>query len=65
MRKRSETPATPVSPVVERPAESDDAQQSTPQCVGERPSKSLSRNALMLRQQRDTLINMKKKGESQ
>jgi phage head maturation protease len=55
----------PVSPVVERPAESDDAQQSTPQCVGERPSKSLSRNALRLRQQRDTLINLKKKGESQ
>jgi phage head maturation protease len=52
-------------PVVERPAESDDAQQSTPQCVGERPSKSLSRNALRLRQQRDTLINLKKKGESQ
>jgi phage head maturation protease len=40
-----------------------DAQRSTPD-VGERPSKSLSANALRLRQQRDTLINIKKKGSS-
>lgn len=51
------------SPVVERPEESDDAQRSTT-AVGERPSKPLNRNALRLRQQRDTLINIKQKGES-
>ncbi|MGV0785117.1 HK97 family phage prohead protease [Mycolicibacterium sp. XJ775] len=52
------------SPAVERPDKSDDAQRSTPPCVGERPSKSLNRNQLRLRQQRDTLINIKQKGES-
>lgn len=52
------------SPAVERPEESDDAQRSTPPCVGERPSKTLNRNQLRLRQQRDTLINIKQKGES-
>lgn len=47
--------------VVERPAEPvSDAQQSTP-AVGERPSKSLNRNHLQLRQQRDTLITIKRK----
>ena len=49
-------------PAVERPSESDDAQRSTPECVGERPSKPLNRNLLMLRQQRDTLISIKQKG---
>ncbi|ULN72292.1 HK97 family phage prohead protease [Mycolicibacterium smegmatis] len=48
-------------PAAERPEESDDAQRSTPECVGERPSKPLNRNQLLLRQQRDTLINIKRK----
>lgn len=43
--------------VVERPAESDDAQRSTPECVGERPSITRPRGIdLMLRNQRDALI---------
>jgi phage head maturation protease len=51
------------SPVGERPAESDDAQQSTPQCVGERPSKKrgLRDIDLILRNQCDSLITRKRK----
>lgn len=48
-------------PAVERPDESDDAQRSTPPCVGERPSKPLNARQLLLRNQRDTLINIKRK----
>lgn len=49
------------SSAVERPEESDDAQRSTPPCVGERPSKPLNARQLLLRNQRDTLINIKRK----
>ena len=49
---------------VKRPSQGkNDAQRSTPD-VGERPSKPLNRNALRLRNQRDTLINIKKKGRT-
>lgn len=59
--QRDTTGSPPV--VVARPVESADAQQATTTVVGERPS-SISRNALRLRQQRDTLINLKQKGTS-
>lgn len=48
--------------VGERPELVADAQQTT--VVGERPSQPLNANMLRLRQQRDTLINIKQKGES-
>jgi len=47
--------------VGKRPSAVPDAQQATTP-VGARPSQSLSRNALLLRNQRDTLINLKRKG---
>jgi phage head maturation protease len=52
-------------PAVEHQSKSvtDDAQRSTT-AVGERPSKPLTANLLRLRQQRDTLINIKQKGTS-
>lgn len=48
--------ATPAA--VERRADSDDAQQATPQCVGERPSiqRAMSTKRLVLNKQRDWLI---------
>lgn len=49
---------------VKRQASSDDAQRTTPSRVGERPSNPLTSNRLRLRQQRDTLIGIKKKGSS-
>lgn len=47
--------------VVERQADPSDAQQAAPPRAGERPSTPLTRNALRLRQQRDTLITLKTK----
>ncbi|TXH47815.1 MAG: hypothetical protein E6Q97_26300 [Desulfurellales bacterium] len=46
--------------VVERPSDSDDAQQATPECVGERPSKTRGQRALdvMLRKSRDVLLDI-------
>lgn len=44
---------------VEHPSPKNDAQRST--AVGERPSKPLNSNRLRLRNQRDTLINIKRK----
>jgi phage head maturation protease len=55
---------SPVPVAVERQDDSDDEQRTTPPCVGERPSKPLTRNRLQLRQQRDTLIGIKQKGSS-
>jgi len=56
---RSETPPL-VLAVVERPSDSDDAQQATPECVGERPSKTRGQRALdvMLRKSRDVLLDI-------
>lgn len=56
--------ATPPGAAVERPADSDDAQRSTPQCVGERPSKKprgMRDVDLIVRNQRDSLITFKRK----
>lgn len=54
---------TSEEPVVERPESSDDAQQSTPECVGERPSKPRGMRDidLILRNHRDSLITFKRK----
>lgn len=51
---------------VERPEESDDAQRSTPECVGERPSpkRGFRRVDLMVRNVRDVLLTMESKGDS-
>lgn len=53
-----DTSGNDTPPVVERPEPSDDAQRSTPECVGERPSKPrrLRDIDLVLRNQRDSLI---------
>ena len=51
-------------PVDERPEPSDDAQQATPECVGERPSQSRGRRGIdvTLRAVRDMLLTIDKKG---
>lgn len=53
--------------VVERPDESDDAQRSTPQCVGERPSKPQGRRPIDvgLRSVRGMLLDIQKRKEEQ
>jgi phage head maturation protease len=65
--QRDTTPEAPVveEAVVERPEPSDDAQRSTPECVGERPSKprNLSDKELRLRNQRDRLLTLRTIGE--
>lgn len=53
------------SPVGERPDTSDDAQQGTPQCVAERPSKSRLRAIdLMVRKSRDVLLDIERRAAS-
>lgn len=57
---------TPSGAVVERPADSNDAQQGTPQCVAERPSKSPDLRAidLMVRKSRDVLLDIERRAAS-
>jgi phage head maturation protease len=50
-----------VSPAGERPAGSGDAQRSTPECVGERPSKPHSRREITLRTVQNMLTDIARK----
>ncbi|SRX93568.1 phage prohead protease HK97 family [Granulicella tundricola MP5ACTX9] [Mycobacterium shimoidei] len=65
-RTTGETPVGERPSASERPAESDDAQRSTTECVGERPSKPRGMRDidLILRNQRDDIIHRKSKGLS-
>jgi phage head maturation protease len=49
---------------VEHPESSDDAQRSTPPCVGERPSNQRKARAIELRQARETMKSIYREGKS-
>ncbi|WP_201258268.1 HK97 family phage prohead protease [Mycobacterium ostraviense] len=66
MDEEAQRDTTPPGVVVEHPESSDDAQRSTPECVGERPSKSpkpLTNMQLRLMNQRDRLSTFRQVGE--
>ncbi|MGV7669145.1 HK97 family phage prohead protease [Mycobacterium kansasii] len=66
MDEEAQRDTTPPGVVVEHPESSDDAQRSTPECVGERPSKSpkpLTNMQLRLMNQRDRLSTFRQAGE--